>query len=76
MAIKNNYFWTENEENSFIANGEFFEVIKFIKEEIIYNTVFLRAKINLNNTKKEILIFKKSIEIEKASLDFDFQNTL
>ena len=76
MAIKNNYFWTENEENSFIANGEFFEVIKFIKEEIIYNTVFLRAKINLNNTIKEILIFKKSIEIEKASLDFDFQNTL
>jgi len=34
MIVKNNYFWTENfEETDFLANGEFVEVVRIRNTE-------------------------------------------
>jgi len=76
MVIKNNYYWTEEDKNDFLANGEIFEVTKFIKEENIYNTTFLRVRIKASEKEREVLLFKDSFNIESAQLNPEFQNNL
>ncbi len=50
MITKNNYFWTDNFENTdFLANGEFVQVIRVRKQEEMYGFRFCTALLKHND---------------------------
>ncbi|NOZ47851.1 MAG: AAA family ATPase [Chlorobi bacterium] len=71
MVVKNNYFWTDEDENlDFIANGDTFEVTRIKNYEDLYGYRFanITAKfVDYDNYEIDVKIFLDSIYIEKAS---------
>jgi len=72
MVVKNNYFWlAEENELSFIANGDIVQVIKLKKYEERYGFHFVEARlrlIDLGNREIDAMILLETLDIDGASL--------
>jgi exodeoxyribonuclease-5 len=76
MVIKNNYFWLgENDQASFIANGDILEILKVYKIIEMYGFTFAKVKVNMldypNQDSFDTLLILDALEIEAASLSQD-----
>lgn len=73
MVVKNNYYWTENDENiNFIANGDIAEIISIHKYEELYEFRFADVTIRFpdyNNYELRAKILLDTLNINSAALD-------
>lgn len=81
MIVKNNYFWTTDNENiDFLANGDIVEVKKIIRIEEIYGFRFADIEVSLIDYKDcepmEIKIFLDSLHVEAAALSYQDSRAL
>ncbi len=84
MIVKNNYFWTEDDENiDFIANGDIAQIKKIVSREDRYGYKYadIILKFNDYNTELEVKVILDTLWSDKASLGYDenrelFQNVL
>ncbi len=55
MAVKNNYYWLEESENTgFIANGDLLEVLRIIRFEELYGFRFAHASLRFTDDSEQI----------------------
>jgi exodeoxyribonuclease V len=73
MVVKNNYFWTENDETiNFIANGEIAEIVKIHKYEELYEFRFADVTLRFpdyDDYEIKVKILLDALNITTASLD-------
>jgi len=73
MVVKNNYYWIEKESDvGFIANGDFFEVIKITRTKELYGYVFVEATIKLLDYPEfpaiETILWLNTLSTETAAM--------
>ncbi|MBN2519638.1 MAG: AAA family ATPase [Bacteroidales bacterium] len=71
MVVKNNYYWSDNLEIDFIANGDIIEIVKIHSFNELYGLRFadITARfIDFNNIETRLLIILDTLNIESASL--------
>lgn len=73
MVVKNNYYWmSQNENDSFIANGDTIKINKILKFINLYDFEFIQAEITLidypNIKPLETIILLDTLKSESASL--------
>ena len=81
MAVKNNYFWVEEEsEVGFIANGDIMEIVAIHKRQEIYGFNFADVTVRLcdypNYPNIDIKIILESLSCDSASLGYEDTNRL
>lgn len=73
MVVKNNYFWTENDETiNFIANGDIAEIVKIHKYEELYEFRFAEVTLRFpdyDDYEIRVKILLDALNINTASLD-------
>lgn len=81
MVIKNNYYWLKEEDQaSFIANGDILEILKVYKIQELYGFKFAKVKVNMldypSQEAFDTILILDAIEIEAASLTQEQLNKL
>ena len=80
MVVKNNYFYAKGLENQdFIANGDFAEVIRVGREKSLYGFNFLNLDLRFNDLdglEISVKVIKESLQSESASLSEKESNAL
>ncbi|MEE4116784.1 MAG: AAA family ATPase [Marinilabiliaceae bacterium] len=82
MIVKNNYYWTEDDENiDFIANGDIAVIKKIVSREERYGYKYADMILEFGdyNTELEVKVILDTLWTDKASLGYDenrelFQN--
>ena len=82
MIVKNNYFWTEDDENiDFIANGDIAVIKKIVSREERYGYKYADMILEFSdyNTELEVKVILDTLWTDKASLGYEenrelFQN--
>lgn len=80
MVVKNNYYWTENDESiNFIANGDIAEIVKIHKYEELYEFRFAEVSLKFpdyDNYELRGKILLDALKINTAALDTDSNKKL
>lgn len=80
MIVKNNYFWTEgNQDVPFIANGDIAEIINVKGHESMYGFDFANVTIRFpdyQDLELDVKVLLNTLSSESASLTYDESNRL